>query len=86
MLFLMSWCFPLLVFIPMPVPLLRREIPLLPESLENHLVSSPEGEQHCTELTPNDSIIHVLSDSTQVQQRAGENFTQNGEQNEAKQS
>jgi hypothetical protein len=53
---------------------------LLPESLQNHSMSSHEGEQHCTELTPNDYVIHVLSDSTQVQKHAGENFTQNGEE------
>jgi hypothetical protein len=66
--------------------LLRQEILLLPESLQTHPVSSQEGEKHCTELTPNDSIIPVSSNSTQVHQHAGENCTQNGEemrQNEA---
>jgi hypothetical protein len=30
-------------------------------------VSSHEGVQHCTELTPNDSAIPVLSNAPQVQ-------------------
>jgi hypothetical protein len=48
--------------------LLQREILLLPESLQNQPVSSNEGEKHCTDVTPNDSIIPGGSSSTQVQQ------------------
>jgi hypothetical protein len=40
-------------------------------------VSSQEGAQHCTELTPNDSAIPILSDAPQVQQHAEENSEQN---------
>jgi histone deacetylase 1/2 len=35
--------------------LLRRQILLLPEHLRNSSVSSHEGENHCNDLTPNDS-------------------------------
>jgi hypothetical protein len=61
--------------------LLRKEILLLPESLHSNPVSSQGGEKHCTELTPNDSIIPVSNNSTQVQQYAGENRMQNDEEN-----
>jgi hypothetical protein len=72
--------FPFASLHPNAGALLRREILLLPESLQTHPMSSQEGEKHCTELTPNDSIIHVSSNSTQVQQHAGENCTKNGEE------
>jgi hypothetical protein len=72
--------FPFASLHPNAGALLRREILLLPDSLQNHPVSSQGGEKHCTELTPNDSIISVSSDATQEQQPAGENFTQNGEE------
>jgi histone deacetylase 1/2 len=45
--------FPFASLHPNAGALLRREILLLPESLQNHPVSSQEGEKHCTELTPN---------------------------------
>jgi hypothetical protein len=50
--------------------LLSQEILLLPEPLKNHSVSSHEGEKHCHELTPNDSIIPGDLSAPQVQQRA----------------
>jgi hypothetical protein len=72
--------FPFASLHPNAGALLRREILLLPDSLQNYPVSSQGGEKHCIELTPNDSIISVSSNATQEQQHAGENSTQNGEE------
>jgi hypothetical protein len=72
--------FPFASLHPNAGALLRQEILLLPESLHPHPASSQGGEKHCTDLTPNDSIIHVSNNSTQVQQHAGENCTQIGEE------
>jgi hypothetical protein len=57
---------------------LRQEILLLPESLQNRPVLSQEGEKHCTDLTPNVSVIPGVESAPQVQQDACENFMQNG--------
>jgi hypothetical protein len=71
--------FPFASLHPNAGALLRREILLLPESLCNHPVSSHEGEKHCNDLIPSDSVIPVTTDMLQVQQRAGENLTENDE-------
>jgi hypothetical protein len=60
--------------------LLRKENFLLPEYLQNHPVSSHEGDQHCTDLTPNDFVITGNISASQVQQQPGENLVQNGEE------
>jgi histone deacetylase 1/2 len=57
--------------------LLSQKNLLLLEALVNPPVSSHEGAQQCTDLTPNDSIIPVLSGASQEQQCTGENFVQN---------
>jgi hypothetical protein len=74
--------FPFASLHPNAGALLRRKILLLPESLCNHPVSSHEGEKHCNDLTPNDSVIPVTTNMLQVQQRAGENLTENDEDSE----
>jgi hypothetical protein len=56
--------------------LLRREILLLPEFLQNP-VSSHEGNKHCTDLTPNAANIPGLV-SPCVQETGEENCMQNG--------